>query len=248
MAAVIGVLNGQAIVGMTAGEADALCAAAAPAKINSTNLGLCLSTGRSGGTTVSATLEIAASAGLRVLATGGIGGVHKGFTTTFDISSDLAAFARYPLVVVCSGAKSLLDVRATREAIETLGVPLIGWRTDAFPAFYLQESGAFVDARFDNIEQLAAFVRMETSRASRGVVVANPIGKDHAIAPAQWDQWLKAAQQRVQTQGCGGRDITPALLTAVADISAGATIKANVALLEGNAALAGELATALRYS
>src|SRR5690606_10624096 len=137
-------------------------------------------------TTVSATMEIAAAAGLRLFATGGLGGVHRGYAQRLDISADLAALARFPVAVVCSGVKSLLDVESTREALESLGVPVVGFGTDRFPAFYRRASEAGVDARFDDPESLAAFLSQELARTGRAVVVANPIPAADEIAERDW--------------------------------------------------------------
>ena len=173
--ALVGVLKGQPVVGMSDAQLRELLAEADVPKLNSASLGVALARGGSGATTVSTTMELAAGAGVRVFATGGLGGVHRGLTQRLDISADLMAFTRFPVAVVTAGCKSLLDVINTREMLETLGVPVIGYRTDRFPAFYTRDGGVGVDARFDDAAELANYLDRELNRAARGVVVCNPI-------------------------------------------------------------------------
>ncbi len=244
-AAVIGILAGQPIVGMTDDELGALLAAASVEKVSTSNLGVVMHRGMHGATTVSATVELAAKAGVRIIATGGIGGVHHGLATSVDISADLAAIARHPVAVVCSGVKSLLDVVSTRELLETLGVPVVGFGTDRFPAFYLRDGGCDVDARFDASEDLAAFVRAELARTSRGIVIAQPVPAKHEIAPQAMHMWMNEAMRRAAGAGVAGRGVTPFVLGQLHELSAGATLAANIALVEANAALAASLAVAL---
>ncbi|MFG0283139.1 MAG: pseudouridine-5'-phosphate glycosidase [Phycisphaerales bacterium JB039] len=238
--AVVGVLAGRAVVGMTPAQLDELLAAPSLPKLNASNLGLALARGGSGATTVSATMELAAAAGVSLFATGGLGGVHPGLGERLDVSSDLLALARFPVAVVCSGVKSLLDVESSREALETLGVPVVGFRTEAFPAFYLAESAAGVDATFDDEAALIRFVDFELARTGRGVVIAQPA--PNPIAPDQWRAWLEQARERVEAAGARGRDVTPRTLAALHEISAGATLRVNLELVRTNAALAGRLA------
>lgn len=263
--ALIGVIDGRPIVGMTNSQLDRLLAVASdPAnggpksipKVNTGNLGPALFRGRHGATTVSATMELAAAAGVRVFATGGLGGVHPtlaGSAPHFDISADLGAFARFPVAVVTSGVKSILDLAATRELLETLGICVVGYQTDDFPAFYMRRcdksSGPAVgpvDVRFDDVEELAAFIRFELDRAGRGIVVCNPIPVEHEISPIAWRRWLAAAEGRVHAMGASGRAVTPAILAALHEVSDGATLKANIALIESNARLAAQIAARIR--
>eukprot|EP00913_Durusdinium_trenchii_P006164 g5776.t1 len=215
---------------MTPDELDALLSAESVAKANTANLGVLMARNQHAATTVSATMELAASSGVRVFATGGLGGVHPGLGQRLDISSDLAAFTRFPVAVVTSGVKSILDVESTREALETLGVPVVGYRTDAFPAFYLRDSDADVDARFDDLDELASFVSAELTRTGRGVVVANPIPEASEIDPRDWADWLARAERAADEQGAAGRGRTPALLAALHDLSGSRTLEANLAL------------------
>jgi len=240
----IGVLSGEPVVGMTPEELEVLLAEPDPPKLNTSNLGLALARGWTGGTTVSATAELAAAAGVAWFATGGLGGVHRGYGERLDISSDLLALTRFPVAVVASGVKSLLDVESTREALETLGVPVVGFGTDAFPAFYRRDSGAGVDARFDDEAELAAFCIAETCRTGRGVLVCNPIPEADEAPEGEWNLWLAEAEKRAAAAGATGRGVTPAVLAALHEVSGGRTLAANLALVKANAALAGRLAAA----
>ncbi len=240
-AAVVGVVRGQSVVGMTDDELREMLATEDVPKVNLSNLGVALHRKQWGATTVGSTIALAAKAGLRVMATGGIGGMHQGYGVQVDISADLGAIARTPMAIVTSGCKSILDVVATRELLETLGIPVVGFGTDHFPAFYLRQSGATVDARFDDVADLAAYLDMELRRTGRGIVVAHPIPKEAEIARADWAQWLAEAEAIAVQQGAHGRDKTPALLAALHAVSGGETLRANLALVRANARLAAQL-------
>jgi len=245
--ALIGLVDGVPTVGMSRNQLDAMLeahATAPVAKANTANLGLLMHRKHHAATTVSATMEIAAAAGVQVFATGGIGGVHRGYGEHLDISSDLAALARFPVAVVASGVKSILDVTATREALETLGVPVVGFQTDSFPAFYLRTSDAGVDARFDTAAELAGFVRAELKRTGRGVLIANPIPEDDELEAEEFGRWLVRAEAVAIAQGAQGRGVTPAILGALHQISAGKTLAANLSLIRSNVALAAAVAKA----
>lgn len=243
--ALTGLVRGAPTIGMTDSELAELLNTPGLPKANTANLGILMHWGASAATTVSSTMELAAAAGIRLFATGGIGGIHEGLGCNLDISSDLTAFTRFPIAVVCSGVKAILDVHSTREALETLGIPVIGYRTDAFPAFYLRDTPDQVDARFDDIPSLAAFLRAELSRARRGILIANPIPAEHAISPQDWESWLEQAEDRAESASIRGRAVTPFLLAALHDISAGRTLRANIELVKSNASLAAQLAFAL---
>lgn len=243
--AIVGIIDGGAVVGMNDAELSRMLRAANVPKVNTSNLGIVIHRRSHGATTVSATMELAAAAGVRVFATGGIGGVHRHYGSRWDISADLAALARFPVAVVASGVKSLLDVESTREALETLGVPVVGFGTDRFPAFYLRHSGAGVDARFDEVADLARFASTELKRSGRGVLITNPIPEAEEISPARWDEWLEEAQRRVASSPVAGRDMTPALLSHLHEVSGGATLRANLALVRSNADLAARIAVAM---
>ena len=240
--ALVGVFEGSPVVGLRAEELEGLLAADEVPKVNTSNLGLAIARGSHGATTVSTTMELLAAAELPILATGGIGGVHQGYGAQWDISADLSALARFPVAVVASGVKSVLDVIATREALETLGVPVIGFGTDVFPAFYLTDGEVGVDARFDDVESLADFLSFEMARTGRGVLVAHPIPPEAAIAVDQWRTWLDLARERVGDSVAMGRDKTPEILAALHTLSDGQTLTANLELVRSNTRLAARLA------
>lgn len=214
-------------------------------KVNTANLGHALHAGYSAATTVSTTMELAAYAGLRVFATGGIGGVHRGYGEHLDISADLVAFTRYPIAVVTSGVKSILDVRATREALESLGVTVVGFGTDVFPAFYLRDGGCGVDVRIDDPDELASFVRAELPRTGRGIVIANPIPVEDEISESDWAGWLSEAERRAVESGAAGRDVSPAVLAGLHEVSGGKTLESNIALVKSNTRVAAMLESRL---
>ncbi|MEL7473826.1 MAG: pseudouridine-5'-phosphate glycosidase [Planctomycetota bacterium] len=237
------VFKGAPTLGLSNAQLDELLEAPDVPKANTANLGLAIHSGRHAATTVSTTMEIAAAAGVRTFATGGLGGVHKGYDRHLDVSADLAALARHPVAVVAAGVKSLLDVVATREALESLGVPVIGFRTDAFPAFYLERSEANVDARFDEPAALAAFLADELTRTGRGVLVVQPPPREHAIHPARFESWLRQAEQHAGDST--GRDVTPDTLAALHELSDGATLRTNIELVVNNTKLAAQLAACM---
>lgn len=234
----VGVIDGSPTVGMNRDELEAMLSGGDVPKVNTANLGHAIHAGYSAATTVSSTMELAALAGLRVFATGGIGGVHRGYGEHLDISADLVAFTRYPVAVVTSGVKSILDVRATREALESLGVTVVGFGTDIFPAFYLRDGGCGVDIRIDDPGELADFVRAELPRTGRGIVIANPIPRTDELASEDWEGWLRESEDRARASGVRGRDVSPAVLAGLHDISGGRTLEANIALVKSNARVA----------
>lgn len=245
--ALCGVIDGRASAELSDDQLARLLALPAVPKVNTATLGLTAHRGGHGATTVSATAEIAAAAGIRVFSTGGLGGVHRGLAERPDISADLAALARFPVAVVTSGCKSILDVAATREMLEALGVPVVGWRTDEFPAFYQRTSGQRlpVDARFDDPADLAAFIDGQLNNSGRGVVVANPIPPEHEIDAGRWAAWLARAEEEARAAGATGREVTPAVLAGVHRVSGGVTLRANIELVDSNVALGATLARAL---
>jgi pseudouridine-5'-phosphate glycosidase len=238
----VGVVAGRPTVGLTDTELNELFSAPTVPKANTANLGVLIHRRAHGATTVSTTMELAARAGVRAFGTGGLGGVHRDYASHLDISSDLAAFTRFPIAVVASGVKSILDVHATREMLESLGVPVVGYRTDHFPAFYLRQSAARLDARFDDAADLAAFVAHELARTGRGIVVANPVPAADELNEHEWRAWLDSATREAEAQDVRGRDLTPFLLGRVHALSEGKTLRANLSLIRSNTALAAELA------
>ncbi len=240
--ALIGIIKGQPTVGITNQELDQMLNADNVLKTNTANLGVAIHKGLHAATTVSTTMELAAAANVRLFATGGIGGVHRDFGQHLDISSDLTALTKFPVAVVTSGVKSILDVESTREALETLGILVIGYQTDSFPAFYLRESDAEVDIRIDDPKELAQLVESELNRTSRGLIIANPIPPEHELDQTQWLSWLAQAQTHAKQAGAVGRAMTPTILGKLHEVSSGATLTANLALVRSNAALAGQIA------
>lgn len=238
--ATIGVLDGVPIVGMTREELTDFLARPRIEKANTANLGPLIHQRATAATTVSATVQLAASAGIRVMATGGLGGVHHNMAQRLDISADLTALTQHPVAVVSSGVKAILDVASTRELLETLGVPVIGYKTETFPAFYLTDSESGVDATYDNPAGIAAFARHHLAQTGRGVLVVQPVPAEHAIEPHQWHDWLEQAQQA--TPAVQGRAATPAILDTLHRISDGKTLSANLALVRANADLAAQIA------
>lgn len=242
--ALVGVYRGQPIAGISDAQLIEILESADVPKANSSNLGALLHRRSHASTTVAATMEIAAGAGIQVFATGGIGGVHKGFAQHLDISADLIALTRFPVAVVASGVKSILDVAATRELLETLGVPVIGFQTSEFPAFYLRSSGAGVDARFDDVDDLADFIASELRRTRRGVLIANPIPRASELGASEFSAWLRAAENAVGIAPAG-RNATPSLLGKLHELSGGKTLSANLDLIRCNTALGSQIAASL---
>uniref|UniRef100_A0A832MKL5 Pseudouridine-5'-phosphate glycosidase n=1 Tax=Eiseniibacteriota bacterium TaxID=2212470 RepID=A0A832MKL5_UNCEI len=244
--ATIGVLDGRVRVGMDLDELNRLATAGETVKLNPSNFAAQLGAGLPGSTTVAATVFVAARSGIEVFATGGIGGVHRDAGETGDESADLQALARWPVAVVCAGAKAILDLPKTVERLESLGVPVFGFGADEFPAFYRRGSGLPVDRRFDDVASLAAAVRTHFSLGlGTGVVVANPIPPEHELPQEACDGALAQALADARAAGIAGRAVTPFLLERMRALTGGASVDANLALLRSNARLAAELAGAL---
>jgi pseudouridine-5'-phosphate glycosidase len=243
--ATIGVLDGSVRVGLSGAELERLAATPGVLKLNPGNLAAAVAAGRPGSTTVAATVLAAHRAGIAVMATGGIGGVHRDAAENGDVSADLAALARYPVAVVCAGAKAVLDLARTLEALESLGVPVYGFGTAELPAFYRRSSGLPVDARFDAVDELAAAVRAHFALGGTGVVVANPVPEEHELPQALYDGAIAAALEEAQRSQVRGRAVTPFLLDRLQHLTAGASVFSNRALLRANASLGGRLAVAL---
>jgi pseudouridine-5'-phosphate glycosidase len=244
--ATIGVLDGRMRVGLTRAELEHLAATRDVPKLNLSNLAATLAAGGSGSTTVAATMLVAHLAGIGVFATGGIGGVHRGAEQTDDVSADLTALGRIPVVVVCAGAKSILDLPRTVERLETYGVPIYGYRCDEFPAFWRRSSGLKLDRRFDDLASLAAAIREHVALGTgTGIVVANPVPEAHELDEREYDRAMERALQRVKKKGIRGRGVTPAILEAIQEATGGQATTSNIALLEHNATVAGGLAVAL---
>jgi pseudouridine-5'-phosphate glycosidase len=244
--ATIGVLDGHVRVGLSAGELARLAEGPPAPKLNLSNLAVHVAGGGRGSTTVAATVYAAHAAGIAVMATGGIGGVHRDVERTGDVSGDLGALARHPVAVVCAGAKAVLDIPRTLEALETLGVPVVGFGTGRFPAFYRRDSGYPVDGRCDDVDALASAVRAHLAMGlGTGMVIANPVPASHEMPLEQYEGALAGALDDASRAGIRGRDVTPVLLERLRERTSGASVFSNAALLRANARLAGELAAGL---
>jgi len=244
--ATIGILDGVVHVGMDRAQLERLAATPDVAKVNTGNLAATLAAGAAGSTTVAATLFAAESAGIRVFATGGIGGVHRQAEATGDVSADLVGLSRHRVAVVCAGAKAILDLPRTLEMLETLGVPVLGLATDEFPAFYRRGSGLPVDRCCADVSAVAAVVRAHFDLGlPGGIVVANPVPVAHEMPAALYETALAGALVAVEATGVRGRDVTPFLLDRMRALTGGTSVAVNRALLAHNAAVAAELAVAL---
>ncbi|MFL5346643.1 MAG: pseudouridine-5'-phosphate glycosidase [Hyalangium sp.] len=214
-------------------------------KLGSRDLAVALALKASGGTTVSATCELAAAAGIRVFATGGLGGVHRSVSEHWDISQDIGALARYPVAVVCAGAKSVLDLPKTMEALETAGVPVIGIGTNELPSFYSRSSGLPLEHRVDDAATAARIVRARSELGQGGLVFTLPPPEEMALPREEVELHIAAALADAERQGIRGKAVTPFLLADMAKRTGGKSLKVNLALLTNNAHFAGELAVAL---
>jgi pseudouridine-5'-phosphate glycosidase len=240
------VLDGRLRVGLGVADLERLARTNDVAKLNLGNLAAGVAAGAPGSTTVAATVFVAHRCGIRVFATGGIGGVHRGAHESGDVSSDLTALARWPVAVVCAGAKAVLDLPRTVEALETLGVPVLGFRTATFPAFYRRDSGLPIDRRCDTIVQLAAAARAHFALGlGTGIVVANPVPEAHELPADRYEAALARALDEAREKGVRGRAVTPFLLDRLRELSAGDSVSSNLALLESNARVAGALSRTL---
>jgi pseudouridine-5'-phosphate glycosidase len=247
--ATIAVIEGRPKAGLTRDELTLLARGGGNvAKVSRRDLPIVVARGATGATTVAATMIVAALAGIRVFATGGIGGVHRGAAESDDVSSDLTALARWPVAVVCAGAKAILDLPRTVERLETLGVPVYGWGTGELPAFYRRSSGLPVDARFDAIEDLAAAARAHWALGFAGIVVGNPIPAADELPQAMVRTTIDRALAEAAERGIRGRELTPFLLERMRDGTAGRSLAANLALLRSNARVGAALAAALAAS
>lgn len=230
-------LDDKALERITAGDI---------AKASTRDLPVLVGSGRSGATTVAATAYLAHLAGISVFATGGLGGVHRDAATTWDESADLAAIASLPVAVVCAGVKSILDVPATLERLETLSVPVLGYRTDTFPGFYIRDTGLPVPWRVDSPGEVAAVLRARDRLGLRaGVLVANPVDEAAQMDRDLHDRTLAAGLEAARRDDVHGKDVTPYLLTYFHQHTGGASLAVNVALVRSNAALAARVAAML---
>ncbi len=243
--AIIGIIGGAIRIGLTHAELEQFATTPNVAKINLSNLAAAVSSGQPGSTTVAATMYAAHASGIRVFATGGIGGVHRDAHESGDVSADLTALARIPIAVVSAGAKAVLDLARTVEMLETLGVPVFGLGTGEFPAFYRRSTGLPVDRRYDSIAELASAVRVHLSLGlDTGVLIANPIPVADEMPSELYDRAIHTALADADASNIRGRALTPFLLDRIRIITGGDSVRANLALLRHNAEVAAALAVA----
>jgi len=244
--ATIAVIDGRIKVGLDRDALERLSrVAGGVVKASRRDLSAVVARGGAAGTTVAATMFIAALAGIEVFATGGIGGVHRGAQETFDISADLVELARTRVAVVCAGAKSILDIPKTLEFLESQGVPIVGYRCDEFPAFYARSSGVRLDHRCDGLRDLARIIRLQHEIGPGGLLIANPIPEAQALDAGVMEARIAEAVAEATAQGVGQKDLTPFLLRRVVELTGGRSLDANMALVKNNAVLAAQAAVEL---
>jgi pseudouridine-5'-phosphate glycosidase len=244
--ATIAIMNGRIKVGLTSEEIEALGKSHDAVKASRRDIPFILVKGLTGATTVASTMIIASLAGIKIFATGGIGGVHRGAQETFDISADLQELAKTDVAVICAGAKSILDIGLTLEYLETQGVPVVGYGTDDLPAFYTSKSGYGVDYRVDTVQELAEALKTKWDLGlNGGVVVANPIPQAYEMAPAIINKAIDAAVKEAEEKGIKGKESTPFLLAKVKELTEGASLDSNIQLVYNNAKLGAQIAVEL---
>jgi pseudouridine-5'-phosphate glycosidase len=244
--AIIAIIQGKITVGLSVGQLETLSkkSVGSVRKCSRRDLAIAVAKGEDGGTTVAGTMIVARMAGIELFATGGIGGVHRGHP--FDVSADLAELGRTPVTVVCSGAKSILDLPLTREVLETYGVPVIGFETDEMPAFYSQHSGLGVDARSDTPVEAAEIILARRALGLRsGILIAVPVPEIDALETSVAEEAITQATREADEAGITGPASTPWLLERVKTLTGGASLRANLSLLKNNARVAGAIAVAL---
>lgn len=240
--AITAVVRGTPTVGLEPDELERFLARDGVRKVSARDITFAVATGIDGATTVAATLALANAVGVRVFATGGIGGVHR--DAPFDESADLVELSRTPMIVVCAGAKSILDLPATSERLESYGVPVVGYRTGEMPGFFTAETGIALDARADDVKQIVRIYQAHRALGrTQTVLVVQPPPAEHALDRREVEAAVSEAQKQARREGVSGAAVTPYLLAAVTRLTKGTSLDANLALLEQNAALAGEIAT-----
>lgn len=239
--ATVAILDGKIRLGLSDEELVRLSESESTLKVSHRDFATAIVKKVNGGTTVAGTMLAAHMSGVKVFATGGIGGVHK--ESSFDISTDLKALAETPMIVVCAGAKAILDLPATMEYLETMGIPVIGYQTDEFPAFYSRESGLKVSARLDSPKEIAEFAKAHWSLGLKSaVLVANPVPETESIPKSEMEPIIAKASVEAMEKEIHGQALTPFLLSRISELTKGKSLKANLALLLNNAKLAGEIA------
>ena len=244
--ATIGIIDGRAVIGLNDEQMGEIAASSEVIKVNPANLAQIITQRRWGATTVAASLHIAHMAGIGVFATGGIGGVHRGGSESYDISADLGALARYPVITVCSGAKAILDLPKTLELLETMAVPVVGYQTGEFPAFYSRSSGLKLDLVAESADEAAAFAKTHWQLGfSSAVLFAAPVPLEYHLPREEIEGPIVEALREAAEQGIMGKALTPFLLSRIAERTGGLALRANKALLRNNAEIAGKIAVAL---
>ncbi len=246
--ATLAILDGEIHVGLSDEELEYIAKAKNVWKLSTREIPICVAQGLTGATTVSATSYIASLVGIKVFSTGGLGGVHRGVTETWDISRDLEELARTEIIVVSSGAKSLLDLPKTVEYLETKGVIVVGYRTDEFPAFYTRDSGLKIP-KVESIGEIVKIYREKrTLNMPGGIVVGNPVREEMEIPKEEVDKWIDEALSLARREGITGKQVTPFLLDKIKEISRGKSVSTNLALLEDNARLAAKIAVEMKHA
>ena len=244
--ATIALLDGVVHIGLEANELDAIANRDDISKASSRDLAIIIAQGKSAATTVAATAHIAAIAGIKVFATGGLGGVHRGANESFDESADLTALSQLDMVVVCAGVKSILDVHATLERLETLAIGVVGYKTNRFPGFYLTDSGFEIEHRVDSAQEIAAIInaRTQVSTSNQALIVTNPVEKQ--MDKARHDEILTSGLANAARDGIDGKYVTPYLLEHFHTASKGESLAINTEIIKSNCALAADIAMALK--
>ncbi len=244
--ATIALLDGKILVGLERAELEAIANRDDISKASIRDLAIIVAQGKSAATTVAATAHIAALAGIHIFATGGLGGVHRGANESFDESADLTALANVDMTMICAGVKSILDVPATLERLETLAISLVGYKTTAFPGFYLTDSGYTLELRVDSPEENAAIIkaRKEVGTLSKALVIANPVAKE--MDKARHDEILKSGLEKAEKQGVTGKAVTPFLLEHFHTTSQGESLAINTEIIKANCLLGAQIAVALQ--
>jgi pseudouridine-5'-phosphate glycosidase len=246
MPATIAIINGKIHVGLHDEQFEFLASETAIVKASRSDLPVVLAKQLHASTTVAATMICARLAGIKVFVTGGIGGVHRQAQQTFDVSADLQELANTNVAVVSAGAKAILDLKLTLEYLETQGVPVLGYQTDEFPAFYTRTSGVPVPYRVDTPEEIAEIIQTKWALGlNGGLIIANPVPKGDSMKPSAMDTAIDAALQEAEALGITGKEVTPFLLDKIKELTGGASLKANIALIKNNAVLGAQIAVAL---
>lgn len=244
--ATIGIIDGEAVIGMSPEEIEAFGKRKGIMKVSRRDLPICFARKLWGATTVAATMILARKADIEVFVTGGIGGVHRHGNETFDISADLQELANTDVTVVCAGAKAILDLPLTMEYLETMGVPVLGYQTEELPAFFTRKSGLKVDYRMDSAEEIARVIQVKRrTHLHGGVLVTNPIPEEHALDETKMNQAIQTALDEADHLGIHGKETTPFLLKKVVELTGGESLESNIALVLNNAKLGAEIAKEL---